>query len=362
VSAIAITGVGGHLGRRTVARLSSVPGVDRIVGIDRSPPDGVATARFTFHDADPGTADLTEVLRDVDVVIHLGGGLEPVRDDAAVRTREVDAARRVAEAAVVAGVGRLVLVSSSLVYGAHPDNDVPLTEDSELRDTPGFAAAEHAVEVERWLARWREAHPELSVAVLRLALLAGPGLDTVVTRAFEAPRIPAVRGHRPPLQFLHPDDAVDAVAHALEAGLDGAFNVAADGWLSYDEVTAIVGRRSLEVPEEVAYSGAAGVYALRLGDLPPGFVALFVHPCVMSNARLTETGWRPRYSNRDAVAALAAEHAAFVTVGRFRARWSTVWQGAAVTAVLVALGLGRWARTRRRRGAAAAVDEGEPTG
>jgi UDP-glucose 4-epimerase len=362
VSAIAITGVGGNLGRRLVARLASVPDVDRIVGIDRSPPDGVATARFTFHDADPGTADLTEVLRGVDVVIHLGGGLEPVRDDAAVRTREVDAARRVAEAAAAAGVARLLLVSSSLVYGAHPDNDVPLTEGSALRDTPGFAAAEHAVEVERWLARWREAHPELSVAVLRLALLAGPGLDTVVTRAFEAPRIPAVRGHRPPLQFLHPADAVDAVAHALEAGLDGAFNVAADGWLSYDEVTAIVGRRSLEVPEEVAYSGAAGVYALRLGDLPPGLVALFVHPCVMSNAKLTETGWGPRYSNRDAVAALAAEHAAYVTIGRFRARWSTVWQGAAATAVLVALGLGRWVRARRRRGAAAAVDEGQATG
>ncbi len=360
MSAIAVTGVGGSLGRRLVARLSAVADVARIVGIDRSPPEGLAAPRFTFHEADPGTADLTDVLRGIDVVIHLGGGLEPVRDDAAVRTREVDAARRVAEAAATAGVARLLLVSSSLVYGAHPDNDVPLTEDSELRDTPGFAAAEHAVEVERWLTRWREAHPKVSVAVLRLALLAGPGLDTVVTRAFEAPRIPAVRGHRPPLQFLHPDDAVGAVVHALTAGLDGAYNVAADGWLSYDEVTAIVGRRSLEVPEEVAYSGAAGVYALRLGDLPPGFVALFVHPCVMSNAKLTETGWCPRYSNRDAVAALAAEHAPFVTIGRFRARWSTLWQGAAAAAVLAVVGLGRWSRARRRRRAVLTADERPP--
>ena len=358
MSAIAITGVGGSLGRRLAGRLVAVDGVDRIVGIDRSPPEGLVAPRFTFHDADPGTADLTEVLRGMDVVVHLGGGLEPVRDDAAVRTREVDAARRVAEAAATAGVARLVLLSSALVYGAHPDNDVPLTEDSELRETPGFAAAEHAVEVERWLTRWRDAHPEVSVAVLRLALLAGPGLDTVVTRAFEAPRIPAIRGHRPPLQFLHPDDAADAVAHVLEAGLDGVYNVAADGWLSYDEVTAIVGRRSLEVPEEVAYSGAAGVYALRLGDLPPGFVALFVHPCVMSNAKLSATGWSPRYSNRDAVAALASEHAPFVTIGRFRARWATVWQGAAATTVLLAVGLGRW--VRRRRAASVAADEPQP--
>ena len=137
--------------------------------------------------------------------------------------------------------------------------------------------------------------------------------------------------------------------HAVEAELDGAYNVCADGWLSYDEVAALVGRRSLEVPEELAYSGAAGVYALRLGDLPPGIVSLFVHPCVMSNEKLTATGWRPRASNRDAVATLAAEHAPFVTIGRVRARWSTLWRaGATVTAVLAA-GAWRVVRARRRR-------------
>ena len=358
MSAIAITGVGGSLGQRLVSRLVATAGIDRVVGIDRSPPEGVSAPRFSFHLADPGSDDLTETLRGIDVVIHLGGMLEPARDDATLRIREVDAPRRVAQAAAAAGVPRLVLTSASLAYGAHPDNDVPLTEDSPLRAVPGFAASEHAVEVERWLARWRVDQPDLSVTVLRFALLAGPGLDTVLTRAFEAPRIPAVRGHRPPLQFLHPTDAVAAIVHAVTADLDGAYNVSADGWLSYDEVTAILGRRSLEVPEEVAYSGAAGVYALRLGDLPPGLVALYVHPCVMSNARLTATGWAPRHSNRDAVAALATEHAAYVTIGRVRARSAHLARATALVAVLLGIGVGRLLRARRRR----AEDPGSPTG
>lgn len=349
MSAIAITGVGGSLGGRVVRQLVSDLDLERIVGIDRSPPEGVTAPRFSFHDADPGTADLRHVLTGIDVVVHLGAVLEPVRDDAIVRTRQVDAARRVVEAAEAAGVPRVVLTSSVLAYGAHPDNDVPLHEDSELRPTPGLASAEHVVEVERWLARWRASHPALSVAVLRFALLAGPGLDTALTRAFEAPRLPAVRGHRPPLQFLHPDDAVAAIVHAVEGELDGAYNVCADGWLSYDEVAALVGRRSLEVPEELAYSGAAGVYALRLGDLPPGIVSLFVHPCVMTNDKLTATGWQPLASNRDAVAALAAEHAPFVTIGRMRARSSTLWQVAATVTAVLAAAAWRLVRARRRR-------------
>lgn len=352
MSAIAITGVGGSLGGRVVRELSAELDLERIVGIDRAPPLLVTAPRFSFHQADPGTADLREVLDGIDVVVHLGATLEPVRDDATVRTREVDAARRVIEAAAEAGVSRVVLTSSVLAYGAHPDNEVPLHEDSQLRATPGLAAAEHVVEVERWLDGWRALHPEVQVAVLRFALLAGPELDTALTRAFEAPRLPAVRGHRPPLQFLHPDDAVASVVHAVDAELDGAFNVCADGWLSYDEVAAVVGRRPLEVPEELAYSGAAGAYALRLGDLPPGLVSLFVHPCVMSNDKLTATGWAPVHSNRDAVASMAVEHAPFVTIGRVRTRWSRLWwTGAAVTAVL-AVGAWRLCRARRRRRAA----------
>lgn len=352
MSAIAITGVGGNLGARLVRQLASDLEPERIVGIDRCPPDGVTAARFSFLNADPGTASLRDVLTGIDVVIHLGAVLEPVRDDAAVRTREVDAARRVVEAAAAVGVPRVVLTSSVLAYGAHPDNDVPLHEDSELRATPGLASAAHVVEVERWLADWRTSHPQLQVAVLRFALLAGPGLDTSLTRAFEAPRLPAVRGHRPPLQFLHPDDAVAAIVHTVEAELDGPYNVCADGWLSYDEVAALVGRRSLEVPEELAYSGAAGAYALRLGDQPPGLVSLFVHPCVMSNEKLTATGWQPRHSNRDAVASLATEHAPFVTIGRVRARWSTLWQAGVAVTALLAVGGWRWVRARRRRAGA----------
>ena len=79
-----------------------------------------------------------------------------------------------------------------------------------------------------------------------------------------------VRGHKPPLQFVHVDDVVSALVHVIDHGLDGVYNVTAEGWLSMDEVTAIVGRRTVALPEEVAFSIAERLWRLGLGEQPPG--------------------------------------------------------------------------------------------
>lgn len=347
MSTIAITGVDGVLGRRLVSALDARPEVDRIIGVDRWAPRGVSSPKLAFRAADVRDPTLADVFAGADVLIHLAaprGRGQHADHDAA---EEVAATRAVVEAAARAGVGRLVSTSSVLAYGAHPDNDVPLTESSPIRGIDDFELAERARDTEQWLADWTAGHPELDVVVLRLAALFGPGIDSFLTRAFEAPRILAVKGHRPPLQFLHPADATSAILHALDRELTGAYNVAAEGWLSFDEVAAIIGRNVTDVPEELAYSSVERLWALGLGDQPPGIVALFMHPCVMSAERIVATGWQPSHTNRDAVAAMAAEHAPYLTLGTVRAERSTVWRlGGALLALLAASSVWLW----RRRG------------
>lgn len=370
MSTIAVTGAGSALGRRVVAALERRPDVGRAIVLDRS-----AARVLSDRPSAPQPADLAdladldgpelvEALAGVDVVVHL------VDDHGRTRRSErarggaggigaLARTRHVMTAARAAGVGRAVVVSSVLAYGAHPDNDLPLTEESRLRGIEAFGLAEHARDVERWLTVWLDDEPGagLQVAVLRLALLLGPGVDSFLTRAFEAPRIPAVKGHRPPLQFLHPDDAAAAVVHTVEHGLTGAYNVAAEGWLSFDEVTAIVGRRVVEVPEELAYRSVERLWTLGLGDQPPGIIELFSYPCVMSCERLLDTGWQPQHTNRDAVASMATEHARYLTLGPVRTRRSTARWAAfgsfllAVGTVLGAVRILRRAWRRRRSGA-----------
>jgi UDP-glucose 4-epimerase len=349
VSVIAITGVGGMVGRRLVEVLDEDPGVTRIIGIDRRAPQGLSSPKLHFQVGDVRDERIAEALAGADALVHLAFRVDPIHDAAAMRAVNVDGAAAVFEAALVAGVGHLVYPSSVIVYGAHPDNDVPLTESSELRGIPNFPYAEHKLDVERWLAPWIEHHPELAVTVLRFGALLGPGVDNFITRSFEAPRIPTIRGHRPPLQFLHPEDAVSSMHHVLRKRLTGYYNVCADGWLSFDEVTAIMGRGTVEVPEELAYGTVDRMWSLGLGEQPPGVLALFTHPWVMSASKLEATGWRPRHSNRDAVAAMAAEHSAYLTLGSVRVRRRDVRLAGTGVAATTALLAWRWHRRRCRR-------------
>lgn len=349
MATVAITGVGGLIGRRLVAELDQDPTVDRIVGLDIVEPEGLAGKHLELRRADIRDADLVDALQGVDVVVHLAFMLDPDRDEDLMRDINIRGTQNVFESAAAAGVGKVVYVSSGVAYGAHPDNDVPLTEDSPLRANPQFNYAEHKLEVEQWVWPWAEQHPEMTVTVLRPSIVAGPGVQNFISRQLEMPRFPSVRGHRPPMQFTHVDDVASALAHAVRNDLPGPYNCASEGWLSFDEITAISGRGLLDLPEEVAFQAADRMWRMGIGEAPPGQVNYIMYPWVMSVDRIVESGWRPKHSNRDAFAELVEEHRDWVSVAGVRTQRSTVRKvfAGATVAFLAAVSL--WRRRRRRR-------------
>lgn len=345
---VAITGVGGLVGRRLVEALEADDQVERILGLDIRAPEQLQAGKLAFRKADVRDASLARAFENVDVVCHLAFQLDPIRDEAAMHAVNVGGTRNVFEAAAAAGVSKVVYVSSATAYGAHPDNDFPLTEDSPLRANPGLSYAEHKLEIERWLEPWSDAHDDVTVTVLRPSIVAGPGVENFISRFLEAPRFTAVRGHRPPMQFVHVEDVAAALAHAVREDLPGVYNVSSDGWLSFDEIMAIGGRKVLEVPEEVAFTMAERMWQMGIGQAPAGQIHYMMHPWVVSTDKLTATGWRPRHSNRDALADLVAEHRDWVTVGGVRARRSRIRAGlASLVALITAAGV-RWVVSRRR--------------
>jgi len=356
MTTIAITGVGGLIGRRLVDALSTRDDVTRLIGIDRAVPEGLTSAKLVVRAADVRDPDLTSTLRTADVLVHLAFRIDPMHDEDAMRSINVDGTRNVLTAAREAGVGHVVYLSSAVAYGAHSDNPVPLTEDSPIRGTPQLSYAEHKRDVEHWLDTWTDEAPSPTVAVLRSAIVLGPGVNNMVSRLLEAPRLTLVKGHKPPLQFVHLDDVVTAIVHAIDHRLVGPYNVSAEGWLSLDEVTAILGRRTVEVPEEVAYSSAERLWKLGIGEQPPGLVRHVMHPFVLDPSRLIATGWQPLASNRDALDAFAAEHRPYLAVAGVRTTKTVVASTALVLAGLAGLAtvvgvreLLRYRRTRRDR-------------
>ncbi|MBW3576139.1 MAG: NAD-dependent epimerase/dehydratase family protein [Actinobacteria bacterium] len=345
-TSVAITGVGGLLGQRLLGRLSTDADVERVVGLDVTlPADLPVGDTVDLQQADVRDANLATRFAGCDVVVHLAFLMDEVGDRAVMRSINVDGTRSVFEAARRAGVAKVVYLSSAVAYGAHPDNDVPLTEDSALRANPDFAYAEDKLAVERWLEGWRDEHRDVEVVVLRPWIVAGRDVDNWFVRqlvegtTLGLRRVFNVRGYRPPWQFGHVDDVVAAITHAMRHDLSGPYNVACEGWLSYDEFLAITGLKPLSIPEGQAFALAEQLWKLDLVGGPPGAVHYVMHPIVLSVERLVATGWRPRHTNREALRELREAHAEWLPVKHgVRVRRRDVRIGAALAGTLALLG------------------------
>lgn len=298
---VAVTGVSGFLGQRLLPLLDAHPDIARVVGIDVRDPARRAR-KLDFHRVDILGTELTPFLRGVGTVVHLAAVRGPLLDDALFTRVNVGGTRHVLEAATAAGVRKIVRPSSATVYGAWANNPVPITEDAPLRPSPGFQPAIVDAECERLLVEWAAAHDDRTVTRLRIAPVLGTGAESVLA-AIATGRFPLrVRGAAVPVQVVHADDAVTALELATVDDLDGAFNVAADGWLTADEANALMpNRRMPPVPAELATRVLAATWSSGIGDAPPEVVPYLSYPWVIANDRLKATGWKPKHGNDEAI-------------------------------------------------------------
>jgi UDP-glucose 4-epimerase len=345
-AAIAVTGVAGVLGQRLLPHLDAMEGIERVVGLDVHEP-ARRMRHFEFYRVDVASSDLTAVLRGVDTIVHLAGVDSGGTDGALLTHVNVDGTRKVLEAAATVGARRFVQISSAAVYGAWPNNPIPITEDAALRPNAGFLPALHDAENERRLRLWCEQHPGVTAVTLRVAPIVGPGAHGLFARAALGRPPVSVRGASRPIQVVHVDDAVAALALAVARELDGVYNVAADGWVTDAVMRSLVGNGLPALPDDLARRVLHALWSSGLGDAPPELLPYLVHPWVVANDRLRAEGWTPVHSNESAIAASLPLAPA-----------PTARRRAVMTAALVAgttgagIGVARVARrVRDRRGA-----------
>jgi nucleoside-diphosphate-sugar epimerase len=344
---VAVTGAARGLGRALVERLVGDEGVRKVVALDqeRGDVDGAV-----WRVVDVSAPTVASRLSGVDVVVHLA--LDTSLDSPPARRTalNVRAAQAVLTAAAASGVRRVVLCTSAAVYGARADNPVPLEEDAPVRAQASGSVVGDMVEIERVATAARRTHPGLSVTVVRPAALVGPGVDSVITRHFEAPRLLYVRGSSPRWQFCHVDDLVSALVWAALGRVDGVVTAGCEGFLEQDEVEQISGRHRIELPSRFAVGTAERLH--RAGLIPAASADLHyvMYPWVVPSTRLRAAGWRPAYDNAHALAALLEEVTGHHAVGARRVgrRDATIGAAGATVAVIGTAALVRRARRKRR--------------
>jgi nucleoside-diphosphate-sugar epimerase len=298
---VAVTGAAGGIGYALTVRLAASPKVRRVIAIDGRRGD---IAGVTWRVADVRDPAVAGRLAGVDVVVHADLDLAPDSDARQRRAFNVRGAQTVLTAAAAGRVGRVVLLSSTMVYGARPDNPVPLPEDAPLAAEVDSSVAGDLLEIEQLARRSPRSNPGTAVTVVRPAALVGDGLDTLVTRHFEAPRLLAVKGCAPRWQFCHIDDLTSALEFAVGGGIDGQFAVGCDGWLEQAAVEQISGLKSIELPARLTFGTAQRLHRLGVTRAPAMDLRYVVYPWVTDCAALRAAGWRPRFENAEALRVL----------------------------------------------------------
>jgi nucleoside-diphosphate-sugar epimerase len=309
---VVVTGMAGSLGARVVERLVRCAEVDRIVGIDVVPgggfPPPVEIVLLDLADERASDEALAAACAGADGVIHLAwrtaDGRRPDRTDqrhaAAANHRALE---RVLAAVAGAGVPSLVHLSSATVYGAWPDNPVPLTEDALLRPNPEFAFAVGKADAEWRIALWSDEHPEVAAAVLRPTVTVGSP-ERPLYRALGGTDAPGAEGAVRPVQFLHVDDLADAVVLAWRRRLRGPYNVAPDSGTREDTARALAGGVArVRLPARLARAVGSWSWDLwRLG-VPREAAAYATQSWVVAPDRLKAAGWTPRFTSEEAIVA-----------------------------------------------------------
>ncbi|MFL6296697.1 MAG: hypothetical protein ACJ75M_12950 [Actinomycetes bacterium] len=341
---VALVGALHPAARELALALEDDPGVDRVLGLSRHEPP-LLGPKFEYVQAGPGDPTFAGALAGVDALVLFPLIDAADRNEEGRRGRVVEATRQALEAA--AGAATVVLWSSGVVYGAHPDNPVPIPETQPTRPNPEFPAAGVLAEGEQVaLAADPAAGPPdgsgepqgagPAVVVLRGAGVWAPAWGTFLARSLMAPAMIGVRGQEPPLQCLAPADAVSALVLATSGRLRGVYNVAPDDWVPATAAARAAGRRRLDVPQRVAQSTAERLWRAGMSAATAGELLYQMHPWVLDNARLRQAGWAPTRSSAEAFAEAGGQVPAGVLVGGVQLRRSDVYRGAAAGLALAA--------------------------
>jgi UDP-glucose 4-epimerase len=247
---------------------------------------------------------------EVDTVVHLGviatpngaGGRTSMKEINVIGTMQLLAACQKAS-----GLERLIVKSSSRVYGSSSRDPAMFHEGMAPRRLPRSGFGKDSVEVESYVRGFARRRPDVEVTTLRHANLIGPRIETSLTRYFELPVIPTVLGFDGRLQFCHEDDALAALHRATLAGVPGTFNVAGDGVLMLSQAIRRTGRPSIALPSFALAALAGGFPPARHAELNPEQLAFLAHGRGLDTTAMRETlGFEPAYSTPAAFETFAA--------------------------------------------------------
>jgi UDP-glucose 4-epimerase len=302
-----VTGVSNPLGAEVARRLA--PDVEFLFGCDVADPVS-ALEEMDFVHADTRLPVIGKLIRqlDVDTVVHLAVLVDSPRDERTIHETDVIGTMNVLVGCAGAGssVRRLIVKSSQAIYGAGPGDPSFFAEDMVNFDKRASGVTRDLLELEQLVNEFSLRTERCDVTTLRLGLRVTEG--TALARYLSLPLVPIFAGYDPRLQLLHEDDAVEAIVRATLRSHPGVYNIAGEGVILVSQAIAIMGGTPAPIlPPYGRWLSRLGLKMFAGVELPAHLADIATYGSVMDCSRaVAEFGWKPAYSSRQAMDALAA--------------------------------------------------------
>jgi nucleoside-diphosphate-sugar epimerase len=302
---VLVTGGSGYLGETVVNKLRERGDDVRVFDIvdNEDRPREVELVRGDIRDA----SVVKRAVQGMDVVHHDVAQVPLAKDKHQFWSVNVDGTRILLSAALAAGVKKVILVSSSAIYGIPARNPVTLSVLPNPREAYGTAKLEGERLAKEYIARG------LDVSIVRPRTVLGHGRLGIFQILFEW-----VRRGRPVytlgngnnrFQFVHADDLADVCLRADRAAGPSVFLGGTDRFGTMrDLLVGLVAHAGTGSPVRALPFGptrlAMGVTS-KLGLSPLGDYHTLMYGREMF-FDVSETkrvlGWAPRYSNAEMIA------------------------------------------------------------
>lgn len=236
-------------------------------------------AKIPIHRANYNKTAIEDVFRGTpfNAVLHLGR-VGNLREDADKRfDLNVMGSQKLMNLCVQYDVKALVVLSTFHIYGAHPRNHIPISEDDPIQAGPEFPQIADAIQLDNMASTWVFKHPNVRTVVLRPTNVVGPTVHNTMSNFLRLPVVPHIIGFDPMTQFVHEQDLAAAIVSSLDGDARGVFNVAGPAVLPWKTALDIVEARTFPLPHTIAAA------YMTIAGFPRYLLNFYKYPCVITD-------------------------------------------------------------------------------
>ena len=278
---VLITGAASSMGRLLCRRLHRSCDV---IGLDARPfPDRPKDVEHHEVDLRRKAAQTLVKKKKPEIIVHLG----PLHDERRPRGAgsAIEATATLLKVVEQTGARKLVVLSSSQLYGPSATSGAFLGEDNPLLGGQTDRRLADAIAVDMMVQSFFWKSPQTETVILRPVHVIGADLHNAPSRFLRQQRAPVLMGFDPMVQLVHQDDFVDAVALAVAPGARGVFNITGPTQAPLSRILAARGISAVPLPWLLLAAALTRARSLRLTRLSEHDLVHLKYSCIVDGAR-----------------------------------------------------------------------------